>query len=94
MASDCARQGLIWNWEKFLLDTKGVVKCWSRLPRAVMWSPFLGGFKRHVDVGLREMVLWWALQYWVEIEPDDLRGFSNPNDSMIVKETWLKLLGL
>ncbi|KAK4806408.1 hypothetical protein QYF61_016258 [Mycteria americana] len=33
-----------------------VVKHWSRLPREVLESPSLEGFKRHVEVALRGMV--------------------------------------
>jgi len=33
-----------------------VVRCWSRLPRAVGESPSLEGFKNRVDVALQDMV--------------------------------------
>ena len=36
--------------------TKKVVKCWNRLPREVVESPFLEVCKRHVAVVLRAMV--------------------------------------
>ena len=36
--------------------TERVVKCWNRLPREVVESPSLEGFRRHVDVALRYVV--------------------------------------
>jgi len=33
-----------------------VVSCWPRLPRAVVESPSLEGFKNRVDVALGDMV--------------------------------------
>jgi len=47
---------------KFRLDIgknffpERVVRPWSRLPRAVVGSPSLEGFKNHVDVALGDMV--------------------------------------
>ena len=36
--------------------TERVVRLWTRLPREVMESPSLEGFKKHVDVALQDMV--------------------------------------
>jgi len=36
--------------------TERVVRNWTRLPRAVVGSPSLEGFKKRVDVALRDMV--------------------------------------
>jgi len=36
--------------------TEKVVRHWNRLPRAVVDSPSLEGFKKHVDIALRDMV--------------------------------------
>jgi len=42
-----------------------VVEQWNRLPRAVVESPSLEGFKKRVDVALQDMVeqAWWG---WVD----------------------------
>jgi len=54
--------GLKLHQGRFSLDirknffTEGVLKPWTRLPRAVEESPSLEGFIKRVDVALQEMV--------------------------------------
>jgi len=45
--------------------TERVVRCWTRLPRAVVESPSLEGFENRVDVALGDVVsqAWWG---WVD----------------------------
>lgn len=40
--------------------TERVVMLCQGLPRAVMDSPSLEVFKRHVDMAVRDLVYWWT----------------------------------
>jgi len=41
---------------RMIFFTERVVRRWHRLPRSVVESPSLGGFEKHVDVALGDMV--------------------------------------
>jgi len=55
MASSCVRGGLDWVLGKIYF-TEGVVKHWTRLPRAVVKLPSLEVLKNRVDMALLDMV--------------------------------------
>lgn len=47
--------------------TERPVRHWHRLPRAVVVSSSLEGFKAYVDVALGGMVPLWTWQWWVNV---------------------------
>lgn len=47
------------TWENF---PDSVVRPWHRLPRTVLESPSLEGFKNCVDLASGDMFWWWAQQ--------------------------------
>jgi len=55
MASSCSGGRFRLDSRKYFF-TAGVFRHWTRLPRAVVESPSLEGFKKHVDIALQEMV--------------------------------------
>jgi len=62
MTSSCIRGGLDWILGK--MSSLKVVRHWTRLPRAVVGSLSLEGFKKRVDVALQDRIYqaWWC---WV-----------------------------
>ena len=57
-----------------------LVRLWKRLPRAVVESSSLEMFKKHGDVAMRDVVLWYGGD-GLTVALDDLSGPSNLNDS-------------
>jgi len=58
--------------------TERVLRHWDRLPRALVESPSLEGFKKHVDVALGG--IWFSRHGgigWM-VGPDNLRGLFQP----------------
>lgn len=55
----------------------------NRLPRKMVESPSLEGFKKSVGIALRDMV-WSSGRCGLTVGLDDLIGLSKLNDSMIL----------
>ena len=78
--------GLSLCQKRFRLDSrknffsKGMVRQWHRLPREVVQSPSLEGFKKRGDVAQRDMVSGHGVG-GLMVRLDDL---SNLNDSVIM----------
>lgn len=72
-------------WENSFLET--VIHPWHRLPRAVLESPSLTGFKTHVDVVHGDIGQWKPSLTVLQEQwhPVILEGLSNPNGSMILQ---------
>ena len=57
---------------------EGVVGCWNGLPRAVVESPSLEGFKSQVDPALRDLVELRMVSVRFMVGPEDLQGLFQP----------------
>ena len=57
---------------------EGVVGCWNGLPRAVVESPSLEGFKSQIDPALRDLVELRMVSVRSMVGLDDLRGLFQP----------------
>ena len=58
--------------------SKRVIRCWDGLPREIVESPSLEVFKKHLDVILKEVVLWENIGGRWTIGLDDLGGLLQP----------------